>query len=104
MIAGETFKIKINFSGNSTAHAFIFNAHAVKILTFQAEVLELVAFGVGDVSGLLAVVLRGQLQLLLPVTGAAAGGLGTGRTKTRRYRYRSQSAKISISSYQFQQD
>ena len=102
MTAGETFKI--NFSGNATANAVIFNAHAVKILTFQAEVLELVAFGVGDVSGLLAVVLRGQLQLLLPVTGAAAGGLGTGRTETRRYRFRSQSAKISISSYQFQQD
>ena len=102
MIAGETFKI--NFSGNSTAHAVIFNAHAVKILTFQAEVLELVAFGVGDVSGLLAVVLRGQLQLLLPVTGAAAGGLGTGRTKTRRYRDRSQEAKISIASDKFQQD
>ena len=51
------------------------------MLTFKAEVFELVALGVGDVSGLLAVVLRGQLQLLLPVTGAATGGLGTSRTK-----------------------
>ena len=44
-------------------------------LTFEAEVLELVAFGVGDVGGLLAVVLGRQLQLLLPVAGAAAGRL-----------------------------
>ena len=55
------------------------------LLTFEAEILELVSFGVRDVGGPLAGVLGRQLQLLLPVAGAAGlllllpgGGLGTG--------------------------
>ena len=51
-------------------------------LTFEAEILELVSFGVCDVGGLLPVVFGRQLELLLPVAGGATGlllpgGLGT---------------------------
>ena len=48
-----------------------FNSTDQGWLTFEAVVLELVSFGVRDVGGPLAGVLGRQLQLLLPVAGAA---------------------------------
>ena len=70
--------------GRRLVPALLEDAH--QQLALQAEVLELVALGVGDVGRLLAGVLRGDLELGLPASSAAArvgpgdcGGGGTSR-------------------------
>ena len=84
-----------------------FNSTDQGWLTFEAVVLELVSFGVRDVGGPLAVVLGRQLQLLLPVAGAAAAGqllvgpgsLRVGADRTEKIRGRARQSTSITSSF-----